>query len=122
MNETDLLHRFIERAPHSLPGVHVERRNILNVQTVLGFRARNGRIGQADAFAIYLGRHVEIETKAARGTVGAAQEAWRRRCLDGVGPLPPLCPHLVLKAAKGESPDDTVGRWIAELGGAIHVS
>jgi len=120
MNETDLLHAFRERAPHALPGLFVERRNILNVQTVHGFRARNGIIGQADSFAVYLGRHVEIETKAARGTMRDAQVAWRKRCVEGAGPLPPLCQHLVLRARKEEESSATVSRWIEELRGALH--
>jgi len=110
MNETDLLHLFIERVPHSLPDVRVFRRNIINVETVHGFRARNGVKGQADAYAIVRGgRCVEIETKAARGVLQQAQRNWRAFCASfGV-------PHLVLRAAKGEEPSATVGRCIAEL-------
>lgn len=110
MNETDLLHRFIERVPHALPYVRVFRRNVLNVQTIQGFRARNGTKGQADAYALVLGgRHVEIETKAARGVMADAQIAWRAFC-DTF-----RVPHLVLRARKGEPADATVARWIDEL-------
>lgn len=115
MNETDLLHAFIERAPFALPGVHIDRRNIINERSARGHWLRNGIVGQADAFAIYQGRHVEIETKAARGTLAEAQRRWRDRCLGG------LCPHLVLRARRDESPPDTVNRWIAELAEALHV-
>lgn len=114
MNETDLMRLLIERAPHAILGIHVERRNILNVATVHGFRARNGIVGQADTFAIYRGLHLELETKAARGAMADAQRAWRRRCTESVVG-PPLCPHLILRAAKGEEPSATVSRWIEEL-------
>ncbi len=109
MNETDLLHTLIERAPHHLP-VRVFRRNIINDVSVRGHRLRNGIKGQADAYAIGRGgKHIEIETKAARGAMREAQEAWRAWCVSwGI-------PHLVLKAAKNETPEETVGRWIEEM-------
>ena len=114
LSETDLLHRFIERVPHMLPHVRVFRRNVLNVETVHGFRARNGIPGQADAYAIVEGGlHVELETKAARGTLAEAQKAWRASCLRR------RVPHLVLRAHRNEDPDATVGRWIAELQAAV---
>lgn len=110
LNETDLLHLLIQRVPMTLPEVRVFRRNIINVEAKGGFRVRNGIKGQADAYAIVRGgRHVEIETKAARGTMREAQELWRTFCLTfGI-------PHLVLRAAKDESADSTVARWIEEL-------
>ena len=93
-----------------MPAVRVERRNIINVETKQGFRVRNGIKGQADAFAtVEGGLHVEIETKAAGGKLAEAQERWRASCLRR------RIPHLVLRARKGESPDDTVTRWIDEL-------
>lgn len=110
MNETDLLHLFIIRTPFALPDVRVFRRNILNVATLHGFRARNGITGQADAYAITRGgRHVEIETKAARGRLADEQRSWRAFCADFD------IPHLVLRAMRGETPDQTVDRWIDEL-------
>ncbi len=115
MNETDLLHLFIERVPFALRDVRVFRRNIINVETVHGFRARNGIKGQSDAYALVRGgRVVELETKAARGVMRKAQIAWREWCLIWE------IPHLVLRAEKGELPSDTVVRWIAKLEGVIH--
>jgi hypothetical protein len=109
LSETDLLHLFITRAPHAL-SVRVFRRNIINVEAKQGFRARNGIAGQADAYALARGgRHIELETKAARGTLAKAQRRWRAWCADwGV-------PHLVLRAARGEAPEVTVSRWVEEL-------
>lgn len=119
LNETDLLHIFIERAPHTIPGIHVERRNIINERSARGHWLKNGVIGQADAFAIYRGVHVELETKAARGAMADAQKCWRIRCLNPPMGGPSLCPHLVLKAGKAELPEQTVTRWIEELSQAI---
>lgn len=111
MNETDLLHLFMVRAPLALPEVwRIERRNIINVETNFGARVRNGVKGQADSFALLVGGwHVEIETKAARGVLADAQRRWREACVAR------NVPHLVLRAGKGETPDATVARWIEEL-------
>lgn len=111
MNETDLLHHFILRAPLEIPALwRVERRNIINVATVHGARVRNGIKGQADAFALTRGGlHIELETKAARGVLAEAQERWRDAC-QAAG-----IPHLVLRARRGETPGETVTRWIDEL-------
>lgn len=111
MNETDLLHHFILRAPLAIDALwRIERRNIINVETKFGARVRNGIKGQSDAFALTRdGYHIEIETKAASGVMAEAQERWRAACLSwGI-------PHLVLRARRNESPEDTVTRWIDEL-------
>lgn len=110
LDETDLLHVFIARAPLTLTHVRLFRRNIINVEAKGGFRVRNGIKGQADAYALARGgAHVELETKAARGIMREAQLRWRAFCLAfGI-------PHLVLRALPQEDPDDTVARWIGEL-------
>lgn len=111
MTETDLLHHFILHAPLVIPTLwRVERRNVINVESKHGARVRNGVKGQADAFALFHGGlHVEIETKAARGVMAEAQERWRDACVSkGV-------PHLVLRARRDETADETVTRWIDEL-------
>lgn len=112
-SETDLLHLMIERAPHALPSVRVFRRNIIN-RTVTEhgrtYQLRNGIPGQADAYAITRGGlHVELEAKAAKGKLRTAQEAWRDFCRTWE------IPYLELRAGKGETPDETVTRWISEL-------
>lgn len=112
LSETGHLRLFIERAPYVLP-VRIERRNIINrTVQIQGRRVhlRNGIVGQCDAFALVRGGgHVELETKAAKGQMRAAQERWRAWCASwGI-------PHLVLKARAKESPGDVVNRWIQEL-------
>ena len=108
--ESDLLALFIERVPYVLPHVRVFRRNIVNTESIHGFRARAGIPGQADAYALVRGgRHVELETKAASGRMRAAQEAWRSLCAEM------KIPHLVLRGRRGEAPEATVERWVGEL-------
>lgn len=115
LSETDLLHILIERVPHVLPHVRVFRRNVINVEARGGFRVRNGIKGQADAYALVLGgRHIEIETKAARGVMREAQERWRAYCLAF------QIPHLVLRAKKDEAPVVTVERWVNELAEVVN--
>jgi hypothetical protein len=113
LSETDLLHLFIARVPFALPHVRVFRRPIINALASAGgrsFRIKSGITGQADAYAIIKGgRHVEIETKAARGRMAEAQSAWRSFCEDFA------IPHLVLRADGDEHPDAIVERWINQL-------
>src|SRR5690349_2412214 len=120
MNETDLLHTFIERVPHALPDVRVFRRNIINrVVEEHGrkFQLKNGIKGQSDAYALVRGgRHVEIETKAASGKMREAQERWRAFCLGW------SVPHLVLRARRNETPDETVNRWTDELRAVVEAA
>ena len=117
MSEHDLLALFIREAPKALPNLRVFRRNIINrVVMIEGRKVHlvNGIPGQGDAYALLKGgRHVEIETKAARGTMRAGQERWRGFCAAW------QIPHLTLKARKGETAAVTVDRWIEELRGAL---
>lgn len=113
LTETDLLHMFIERAPFALPHVRVFRRNVINRAVEIDGRTvhlRNGVPGMGDAYALVLGgRHVELETKSARGKMRDAQESWAEWC-HGWG-----VPHLVLRARRDEAPDQTIARWLEEL-------
>ena len=117
MSEHDLLALFIREAPKALPTVRVFRRNIIRRKVVIEGRPVmlvNGIPGQGDAYALLRGgRHVEIETKDAKGRMGEAQIRWRAFCASwGV-------PHLVMKARKDEPSDTTVTRWIEELRGVL---
>jgi hypothetical protein len=102
---------FILRVPFVFPHVHVFRRQIVNVETKEGWRARAGIKGQADYYAIIDGGgHVEIETKAWKHKFYPEQIAWRKFCEDN------RIPYMAPTARKGEEPEATVDRWIAELG------
>ncbi len=113
MNETELLIEFMAQAAIALPHVRVFRRTIVNATVERGgrsFHAKAGIKGQADAYAIVTGGgHVEIETKAAKGSMRQEQEAWRAQMLFM------RVPHLILRALPREHPATTVERWIAEL-------
>jgi hypothetical protein len=120
MSEHDLLALFIREAPKALTDLRVFRRNIINrVVMIEGRKVHlvNGIPGQGDAYALLRGgRHVEIETKSAKGAMREAQERWRDFCAAwGV-------PHLVLKAREGEAEGATVARWIEELRVVTHDS
>ncbi len=113
MTETETLMRFIAAVPSHLPHVRVFRRNIVNADVERNgrhFRAVAGIKGQADAYALVRGgRHVEIETKAAKGRLLQAQIAWRAAMLEM------RIPYLLLRIFDGEHVDDTIERWILSL-------
>lgn len=109
MSEADLGLALSLAFPYRFPRLLIERRNILNVETRDGWRARSGKKGQADYFVSGRGVHIEIETKAAKHKWYAQQVAWRKRCGDlGI-------PYLVARALPGEDPDVTVARWLDEI-------
>lgn len=109
MNESDLGALLTERFPYRFPHLQIDRRNILNVETSGGWRARNGKRGQADYFVYGPRVHVEVETKAARPKWYKEQLAWRALCqrLE--------IPYLIARALPGEEPEATVARWLEEL-------
>ncbi len=111
MTETDLLRLLFMHAPAELPDARLFRRNVGRFRTFGGERVVHvGIEGQADVYAILRGgRIVEIETKARRGRLSPAQEAWRDFCA-GWG-----IPHVVLRERRGATPDETVQEWIEEL-------
>jgi hypothetical protein len=79
-----------------------------------GHVVQYGIAGQCDLYGLVRGgHHIECELKSARGVLNPEQESWMNWCIAwGV-------PHLVLKAVKGESIDQTVSRWCEELGGVV---
>ena len=113
MNETDLVKLFVARVPFVLPTCRAFIRTIIDrVVDIDGrtVRLRANEPGQGDAWVLVKGgRHIEVEAKAARGVLRAAQERWQGFCASwGVD-------HLVVRAKKGETPEETVGRWCDEL-------
>jgi hypothetical protein len=109
--ESTLQAALLEAAPRELPGVRLFRRNV-GVAKMRGATLRFSIPGQADIYGYIKGdpaRAVEIELKSATGTLEPDQRRWRDWCVAwGV-------PHIVLKAKKDESVEQTVARWIVEL-------
>jgi hypothetical protein len=113
MSELELMRFFMAECAVHLPNVRVFRRDIINADVQKNgrhFHMRAGIKGQADLYAyVDGGRVVELETKAARGTLADEQKTWRAFCIER------RIPHLVLRAKPKEYPAETVERWIAEL-------
>ena len=96
-------------APKELPSIRLFRRNVGGAR-IRGQVVKFGVAGQADLYALVRGGgHIEVELKAVAGRLSPEQESWRNWCVAwGI-------PHVVLQAGKGESVEQTVGRWCAEL-------
>jgi hypothetical protein len=113
-NERTAMRAFILRVPQALPDVLVFERPIVNATATnergATWRVRTGVPGMSDLYVVASGgRHVEIETKALRGVLATAQQAWRLRCTELA------IPHLVLRVGKGETLEACVNRWVESL-------
>jgi hypothetical protein len=107
--EADLGTMLCLAFPVAFPRLLIFRRQILNVETAGGWRARAGVRGQADYYVMGPRCHVEVETKAARPKWYKEQIAWRDRCVElGI-------PYLIARAKAHEDPEVTVARWLDEL-------
>ena len=109
MTESDLGAMLCEAFPYAFPKLLIFRRNIVNTQSVDGYRARAGVKGQADYYIMGARIHVEVETKSASHKWYREQIQWRSRC-QALG-----IPYLVARALPHEPPGDTVSRWLAEI-------
>ncbi len=114
-SEADLGAMLCLAFPSRFPRLLIFRRNIVNVETKEGWRARAGIRGQADYYVMGAGVHIEVETKAHRHKWYEAQLAWRARCAElGV-------PYLEARAVKGEEPEQTVQRWLDEIAALVEI-
>jgi len=112
--ESKLQTALLLAAPRELPDLRLFRRNVGSGQFV--DYAGHGRVvqfgiaGQADLYTIARGgMHTEVELKSATGTLSTEQKKWADFCHAwGV-------PHIVLKAKKDETVEETVRRWCTEL-------
>jgi hypothetical protein len=107
MIENQLRDQFVQAAAFAVPHARLFVRQIINVETKAGWRARAGIRGQADIYAIVKGgKHIEIECKAAKYKWYKEQLAWRSWCeANGI-------PYLVLQVEPKEAPADTLTRWL----------
>lgn len=133
MIETDLVKLFVARVPFVLPNCRAFERTIIDAVVIMlhhfmqwlgrrtgdpiKTRLRSGVAGQGDAWVLVKGgRHIEVEAKAARGVMRDAQGRWKEFCDAG------WCDHLIVRARKGETPEQTVERWVEELRVAVEKS
>ena len=107
--ESTLQSALLLAAPSELPNVRFFRRNV-GVAKMRGATVSFAVAGQCDLYGLVKGgRALEVELKSATGTLEPDQRDWRDWCLTwGV-------PHIVLKAKKDETVEQTVSRWIVEL-------
>jgi hypothetical protein len=108
-HETLLQTHLLLVAPEHLPSLRLFRRNIATAN-MRGYKVQFGIPGQCDLYGLLRGgRHLEIELKSATGSLKPDQKAWRAWCIEwGIT-------HLVLKAQKEETIEETVERWVVEL-------
>jgi hypothetical protein len=111
VSEADLGAMLCLAFPGVFPRLRIFRRTVLNVETVDGWRARAGVKGQADYYIMGKRVHVEVETKAIPRASKWYKEqlAWRALCSQLE------IPYLIARALPGETPDETVAKWLVEL-------
>jgi len=110
MGESTIQDAFLLAAPRLLPSVRLFRRNVGVAQLTGGHVVRFGIKGQCDVYGLVRGGgHLEVELKSKTGRLSPEQQAWAKFCRSwGV-------PHVVLWPLAGESVEQTVARWCAEL-------
>lgn len=114
MNEKNLMNLFHLKASKAMRDVTLFRRNIGQARMPDGRVVRFGQPGQSDIWGVRRGGlHFEIECKAAGGRLSTEQKRWRDWCGDW------SVLYLTLEARKGESPEQTVERWLGELAMAL---
>lgn len=109
--ESQLQAQLLLAAPSAIPNLRLFRRNV-GVARMRGAVVQFAIAGQSDLYGLVRGgRHIEVELKAASAprNLPADQESWANWCVAwGI-------PHVVLRASKDESDEQTVARWCEEL-------
>ncbi len=107
--ETILQQALLGAVPCFLPGLRLYRR-MVGMAEVHGSKVSFGIKGQCDLYGFTRsGRAVEVELKSATGTLSDQQKAWRDS-LAGWGVF-----WICLTQRRGETHNDTIQRWLAEL-------
>jgi len=103
---------LLRDAPRVLPNVRFFIRSIGEAKMPSGQTVTFGIPGQCDLGAYVRGsggRIIECELKKSTGTLRPDQKVWRDFCLAwGI-------PWILLKVGKGETVEQTMVRWFAEL-------
>lgn len=109
VTESQLQVALLLAAPARLPSLRLFRRNVVAVR-IEERTVRAGIKGQCDLYGyVRGGRIIEIELKSATRRSTPEQVVWAEWCKAwGV-------PHLLLRAAKDETVENTVNRWCFEL-------
>ncbi len=110
MTEAALQASLLLSAPTEVPELRLFRRNIGAARMRGGQVVKFASAGQCDLYGIVRGgRHLEIEIKAAGGRLSVEQVMWQQWCSTwGV-------PHVVLRAERGETVEETVTRWCGQI-------
>jgi hypothetical protein len=113
--EIDMQSMLLLAAPKVLPRLRLFRRSIAAVRlrdelTEEERFVRFGIAGQCDLYGIeHGGKHIEIELKALGRKRTPKQDAWWSFCMSW------RVPYLVLAPRAGETPEQTIDRWLREI-------
>lgn len=108
--ESQLQAALLLALPARLPDVRFFRRNV-GAAKMHGVTVRFAIPGQCDLYGVTRGgRHLEVELKAAGKRLEPDQKTWAAWCTEW------RVPHIVLTGRAGETVEETVERWIRELG------
>ncbi len=111
--ESILQQLLLGTLPASLPTLRLSRR-MVGTAEVHGSKVSFGVKGQCDLYGFTRsGRTVEVELKSATGTLSDQQKAWRDS-LNGWNVF-----WFCLTQRAGETHEDTINRWLAELRAGI---
>jgi hypothetical protein len=107
--EATLQTALLLTAPEAIPNLRLFRRNV-GVTKLDDRVIRFGVAGMADLWGYWRGGSgIEVELKTATGSLSTDQKRWQAFCHEwGV-------PHIVLKAQKDETVEETVKRWCDEI-------
>lgn len=109
MTESVLQANLLLEAPKRLPNLRLFRRNVVKVR-IEDRTVRAGIKGQCDLYGyVRGGRTIEVELKGVGKYLSPEQKAWQAWCEEW------RVPHVVLRAARGETVEETVGRWCDEI-------
>ena len=110
ITESQLQGALLLAAPKHLPDLRLFRRNV-GVVAVGPRRIRFGIAGQCDLWGVTRGGvHVELELKTSTGRLSEDQVRWSEWC-HGWGVT-----WMLLQAWKGETIQQTIDRWVYEIG------
>lgn len=113
ITESVLQRMLLERYPRVLPNLRLFRRNVGFGTTAAGQPFKAGIKGQADLYGYSAhttpATPIELELKSVSGALSKEQALWAQFCKRF------NVPHLVLRAQRSETAEETIVRWIEEI-------